>query len=165
MDDFKAPRTVWHMQHHNAAGELLWEEERTNIVFSAAVNDILNVYFKGAPSHPGWYVGLVNTGAIFNAPDTMVSHSGWTENTNYVAANRPGANFGSVSGASINTVGSKAVFTMTSVGGQIAGAFLVSDSVKGGQAGVLYAANLFATGVKNMDALDTLTIAVTITGA
>lgn len=163
--ELKVPRTIWHVAAHNAAGELLWEEENPNIVFEAAINDLLAVYFKDGTKKPNWYIGLINSPATLALTDTLASHPGWTENTNYVSATRKDVVFSPPASRSINSTASKAVFTITGAGGNIFGTFLCSENTKGGTAGILYAAAGFANGAKLLSASDTLTVAVVITGA
>lgn len=161
---FKAPRTTWIREAHNAKGKLLWRDEAPNIVFTAAINDILEVYFRGGFNKPEWFIGLLNGPASMLATDTMASHPGWTENVNYSSNTRPKAQFSPVTNRQLSSVANKAVFTMTGVGGTILGTFLVSDATKSGVNGVLYAAAPFVTGPKTLVATDVLTISVLISG-
>jgi hypothetical protein len=161
----QAPRTYWIWEARNAQGQLLWIERAPNIVFDAAIGDILEVYFRDGIKKPQWFIGLINSPGQLLASDTMASHPGWTENVNYTNPTRRAAQFGAVSGKQINTSANKAVFTMTGLGGNIYGTFLCSDSTKLGNLGVLYAAAPFATGSRNLAATDVLTISVVITGA
>lgn len=164
-NQLKVPRTFWIREAHNWKGELLWRDEAPNVVFDAAINDILDVYFKDGTKKPQWFIGLINSPAQLLASDTMASHPGWTENGNYTNATRRAAQLSPVANKQVNSVANKAVFTMTGVGGNIFGTFLASDSAKNGTTGILYAAAPFATGAKNLAATDVLTISVVISGA
>jgi hypothetical protein len=160
-----APRTYWMREAHDKDGNFLWRDDGPNVVFDAAISDILEVYFRDGTKKPQWFIGLINSPGQLLASDTMASHPGWTENVNYNNSTRRAAQFSPVSGKQITTVANKAVFTMTGVGGNIYGTFLASDSTKGGNVGILYAAAPFATGAKNLAATDVLTISCVVTGA
>lgn len=160
-----APRTTWIREAHDKDGNFLWRDEAPNIVFDAAVNDILDVYFKDGTKKPAWFIGLINSPAQLLASDTMAQHPGWTENVNYNNTTRRAAQLSPVSNKQTNSVANKAVFTMSGTGGNIFGTFLCSDGTKNGTTGILYAAAPFATGAKNLTATDVLTISVVISGA
>jgi hypothetical protein len=161
----KAPRSTWVAEAHDKDGKFLWRDEYKNIVFDAAIADLLDVYFRDGVKKPVWYVGLINSPATLLAGDTAASHPGWSENGNYTNTTRRVVNFSPVINKQINSVGNKAVFTLTGAGGNIFGTFLASNEVKNSTAGILYAAAPFATGSKNLTATDVLTISVVISGA
>lgn len=160
----KMPRTRYVVECHDAQGNLKWREDRPNIVFDAAIEDMLGVYFKNQPAKPTWYLGLINTGASLLPTDTASSHPGWTENTNYNAAQRPAVQFGVISEKRMSNALNKALFTMAAPAGNIVGVFLISDPTKGGNIGMLYAAAAFSS-VKNTEATDTITVSATVFGA
>lgn len=160
----KMPRTSYLVECHDKDGNLKWREENPNIVFDRAIEDMLGIYFKGQPARTTWYLGLINTGASLLPTDTMASHPGWTENTNYNASQRPQAQFGVIVDKRMSNALNKALFTMAAPAGNIVGVFLVSDSTKGGTAGMLYAAAAFSS-VKNTEATDTITVSATVFGA
>lgn len=115
-----------------------------NMVPTAAINDILNVYFNAGTVKLSWFLGLVNNAGFtgFAAGDTMASHAGWAEATAF-SGSRPQWVPGSPSGGSI-TNPSAATFTMTgSV--TLQGAFLVSDATVSGTAGILWATGSFGS--------------------
>ena len=94
----------------------------------------------------------------------MSSHSGWTENTTYSESVRQTLTLGSVSGGSVSNSASKAAFTIngtTTVGG----AFLVTNSTKGGSTGTLYGGGAFAEGNRSVVSGDTLNVTITLTAA
>lgn len=160
-----APRTEWHVECHDFEGNLKWVEDLKNLVFDAAINDVLEKYFKGAAYTAGWFVGLVNSGAAYAAGDTMAAHPGWTENTNYAEAARPALTLGAVAAKSVSNSASRAQFTINGAGGTIGGAFLCTNSAKAGATGVLYCAVNFSTGNRAVIAGDVLSVTVTLQGA
>lgn len=92
------------------------------------------------------------------ASDTLVSHiTGWTEGTPYSNATRPGwtKNGAAAAGAMSNST-SKASFSINATA-RVYGAFLATDSTKGGTAGSLYGGGLFtSTGSRSVLSGDTL---------
>ena len=158
----------------DADGNLRWEETFKNLVVNVGKSDLLGKYFAGTAYTAAWYLGLVDGGTspTYNAADTMASHAGWTENTGYSQATRPAAAFGaaSASGGGAGSAGtgtivtSATAFSINSVilpSGTIAGAFLVSNSTKGGTTGTLYSAGSFTTGNRTVLSGDTLNVTYT----
>jgi len=158
----------------DADGNLRWEETFKNLVVNVGKTDLLNKYFAGTSYTAAWYLGLVdgNSTPTYNAADTMSSHAGWTENTGYSQATRPAAAFGAASAAGggagsagTGTIATSATaFSINSVilpSGTIAGAFLVSNSTKGGTTGTLYSAGSFTTGNRTVLSGDTLNVTYT----
>lgn len=161
----KAPRTFWIREAHDKDGNFLWRDESPNLIMDTAITDILEVYFHDGVKKPNWYIGLISSPASPLAADTAASHPGWSENVNYTATTRRPAQFSAAASKQINSAAAKAVFTMSGAGGNIYGTFLISDAVKGGSAGMLYAAAPFATGAKPLAATDVLTVSVVVSGA
>jgi hypothetical protein len=152
-----------------ADGIVRWEENVPNLVVNVGKTDLLNKYFAGTSYTAAWYLGLVDGGSspTYNASDTMASHSGWTENTGYSNSTRPAASFGSASAsgggagsAGTGTISTSATAFNINATGTIAGAFLVTNSTKGGTTGTLYSAGSFAS---NRSVLSGDTLNVTYT--
>ena len=126
-------------------GDLKWVAETKNLVVNVGLQYMAGTALDGATSRiTTWYLGLYGAAAS-NTPaasDTMSSHAGWTEVTNYSEANRVTAVFVAATTANPSVVtnsASKAQFSMnasTTVGG----AFLTSDNTKGGTTGTLFSA-------------------------
>lgn len=125
-------------------GKVIWTEEFDNLVVNEGLNDALDKQFKASGYTAGWYVGLTGNSPTFAPGDTMASHAGWTEVTNYNAATRPALTLGSVSGGSVNNSASKASYTVSAGGANVGGAFVVANSTKGGTTGVLYGGGAFS---------------------
>lgn len=144
-------------------GNLKWEAKEHNLVVNAGLQDMNTRYFKGSGYTATWYIGLYGAGATNNpaAGDTAASHAGWTEVTPYSNATRPTATFGTATTADpsvIDNSGSPAQFNINATS-TVGGAFLISDSTKGGTAGVLFSASDFASpGDRNVASGDTLNV-------
>lgn len=140
------PSGHYHVQHHDADGQLLWEDDIGNLVTTAGKNFALDTLLSGSSYTAAWYLGLVDgaTAPTYAAADTMASHAGWTENVGYSNANRPAPAFSGASAGSKAT--SAAVVFNVNAGGTIAGVFLVSNSAKSGATGTLYSVGSFSGG-------------------
>ena len=110
-----------------------------------------------------WYIGLiVDTGYTgLAAADTMGSHAGWTESTDYAEATRPGWAEGASSGQSV-TNATPVSFTSTATQ-TIKGFFITSVATKGGSTGTLLATRLFTNGERTIGAGQQLTITPILT--
>ena len=136
---------VYHVQCFDKDGNLKWEDKAHNLVVNQGLKDMNDTYFSGAAYTAAWYLGLVTgpgSGTTFAAGDTLASHAGWTEFTNY-SGNRGAVTFGAATTAdpSVITNPSPVQFTITGAGGTVAGAFL--SSVATGTAGILFSESDF----------------------
>lgn len=154
---------TFHVRCTGPDGRLKWEESAPNLVVNAGLDYALDASLSGGSQITAWYLGLKNAGSPA-AEDTMASHSGWTENTNYDETDRPAWSEGGVSSQSISNSGSPAAFSINADGQTIAGCFLTSDDTKGGTTGTLFSAANFAS-PKGVDEGDTLTVTYTVNAA
>lgn len=157
---------VFKITCHDADGNLKWEAESHNLVVNVGLKDMNEKYFTGSSYTAAWYIGLYGAASTNNpaAGDTAASHAGWTEVTAYSNATRPAATFGTSTTADpsvISNSGSPAAFSIngtTTVGG----AFLISNSTKGGTTGTLFSAADFASpGDRSVASGDTLNVTYT----
>jgi hypothetical protein len=158
---------VYKIQCHDKDGNLKWEAESKNLVVNGGLQDMNAKYFTGSSYTAAWYLGLYGAGAS-NSPaasDTMSSHAGWTENTTYSNATRPACTFGVPTTANPSVATNSASPASFSINGTttVGGAFLVSNSTKGGSTGTLYsAADFSAPGDRAVVSGDTLTVTYTL---
>jgi hypothetical protein len=136
---------VFHVQCFDKDGNLKWEDKAPNLVVNEGLKDMNDKYFSGAAYTATWYLGLVtgpSASTTFAASDTLASHAGWTEFTDY-SGNRGAITFGAATLAdpSVITNPSVVAFTITGAGGTVAGAFL--SSVATGSAGILFSGSDF----------------------
>jgi hypothetical protein len=138
---------------------------------------MLDTLLKGsAYTVVGPFLGLISGGsATFTAADTMTSHAGWTEFTNYTvggSAVRGTAVFASATSSgttpsNVTTSAATAItYTITGAGGTVGGCFLVTGagavSTQSSTAGTLYSAGNFAT-AKVTTAGDTVSVTYSTT--
>ena len=158
---------VYTIQCHDKDGNLKWEASDHNLVVNVGLQDMNTKYFSGSSYTAAWYLGLITgpgSGTTYSASDTMSSHAGWTEDTNYSQATRPACSFGTASTADpsvITNSGSPATFSINGTT-TIAGAFLTSNNTKGGTTGTLFSASDFQSpGDRSVVSGDTLTVTYT----
>lgn len=156
---------VYKVQCVGADGHVKWEEEMHNLVVNQGLQSMVSVYLDAGTQVTTWYVGLITgpgSGTTIAAGDTLASHAGWTEFTNYTG-NRKAAVFGTATTADpsvIDNTASPASFTISGGGGTVAGAFLAS--VDTGTSGILFSASDFqAPGDRVVVSGDTLNVTYT----
>ena len=141
-------------------GQVKWSDQFHNLVMNGGLANMNGAYFAGTAQTTTWYLGLVEgpgSGTTFAAGDTLASHGGWTENTDY-SGNRKAVTFGSATTANpsvITNSASPSSFTMNATA-TIAGAFLCS--VSSGTSGILFSAGDFTGGDKSVASGDTLNV-------
>lgn len=130
---------------YDSAGNQKWVDIAPNLVVNTGLQDMNTKYFTGSTYTATWYVGLVgntSSNTTFSGGDTLASHAGWEENSNY-SGNRKAATFGAATLAdpsNINNASSTASFTMNA-NATISGAFLAN--VATGTSGTLFSVSDF----------------------
>ena len=162
---------------HDKDGNLKWEDSFPNLVNAVGKELMLDTLLKGSSySVTGPFLGLISGASpTFAASDTMTSHAGWTEFTNYTvggSAVRGTAVFASATSAgstpsNVTTSAATAiVYTITGAGGTVGGCFLVTgsgaSSAQSNTGGTLYSAGAFTT-AKVTTAGDTVSVTYSTT--
>lgn len=168
---------TYHVVCRDKDGNVKWEEGFPNLVNAVGKQLMLDTLLTGSSyTVVGPYLGLIGgTSPTFLAADTMSSHSGWTEFTNYTvggSAVRGSPSFGAatssgLSPANVTTAAASAVtYTITGGGGTVSGCFLVTgsgaSSTQGNTSGTLYSAGAFGT-AKTTTAGDTVSVTYSTT--
>jgi hypothetical protein len=168
---------VYHVVCRDAEGNVKWEDQFPNLVNAVGKQLMLDTLLSGTSyTTVGPYLGLISGASpTFAAADTMASHGGWTEFTNYTvggSAVRGTAVFTSATstGTTPTNVTTKAAaaitYTITGGGGTVGGCFLVTGSgastTQGNTSGTLYSAGAFAT-AKVTTAGDTVSVTYSTT--
>lgn len=130
---------------HFRNGRLIDVDDFHNDIVTEGKNSLLDIMFRAQTQLTSWYIGLIdNSGfSALAAGDTMASHAGWTEFTNYSQANRVTWTTIAASGGSITNT-TAATFDITG-SGTLYGGFVTSDNTKGGTSGKLWATAAFNT--------------------
>ena len=156
---------VYKIQCVGANGQLKWEEEMHNLVVNVGLQSMVAVYLDAGTQITSWFLGLITgpgSGTTIAAGDTLASHAGWTEFTNY-SGTRKAATFGTATTADpsvIDNSASPASYTISGAGGTVAGAFLCS--VTSGTSGTLFSASDFQSpGDRVVVSGDTLNVTYT----
>jgi hypothetical protein len=155
---------VYHVQCLDKDGNVKWEDSMHNLVVNEGLQDMNTKYFKGSTYTAAFYLGLVTgpgSGTTYAAADTLASHAGWTEFTNY-SGSRKAVTFGSATSAdpSVIATSSAVSFTISGAGGTVAGAFLCT--VASGTSGVLFSeADFQSPGDRVVVSGDTLNVTYT----
>lgn len=155
---------VWSFECYDKDGNLKWAEECKNLTTNVGLNDILDKYWKGSAYTASHFVGLTDGTPTVAAADTMASHAGWAEVTNYTEGTREALTLGAVAAQSVDNSASKASFSVNATV-TVGGAFLCTDSTKGGTTGTLVSVVAFTGGDKSLSNGDTLNVTVTLTNA
>lgn len=168
----------YHVVCRDANGNIKWEETFPNLVNAVGKELMLNTLLStsGTYTTVGPFLGLIDGPTpTFLAADTMASHAGWTEFTNYTVGGSPvrgtavfaAASSSGLSPANItSTTASAITYTITGGGGTVSGCFLVTgpgaSSTQGNTSGTLYSAGAFAT-AKITTAGDTVSVTYSTT--
>lgn len=151
---------VFTVQCFDKDGNLRWEDKANNAATDQGLNHALDVVFHGTAAAGTWYIGLITGTGTLAAADTLASHAGWTEGTDYTGTRKEwteGAASGKVMTNS-STVDFAITGTMT-----VKGAFLCS--VTSGTSGTLFCTALFTGGEQAVRSGDTLKVTYTITAS
>ena len=156
----------YYVECHDKDGNLKWTAESKNLVVNVGLAYMAGTALTSVAQITTWYLGLYGAGAS-NTPaagDTMSSHAGWTEVTDYSNSTRVAATFVTATTANpsvVTNAASPAVFNIngtTTVGG----AFLTSGSAKSGTTGTLFSAADFGSpGDRSVVSGDTLSVTYT----
>jgi len=156
---------VYHVQCLDKDGNLKWEDSMPNLVVNEGLQEMNTEFFKGSTYTAAFFLGLVTgpgSGTTYAAADTLASHAGWTEFTNY-SGSRKAVTFGTATTADpsvISNSASPSSFTISGAGGVVAGAFLCT--VASGTSGVLFSeADFQSPGDRTVVSGDTLNVTYT----
>lgn len=148
LEDTLRPQGHFRIKHYRDGREIGVYDVK-NLVVNQGKNDILEVYFHDgtATAAASWYMGLISSSgySAIAAGDTAASHSGWTEFTGYSESTRQSWGQGAAASQSI-TNASPVTFSVNATG-TVKGAFIITNSTKGGTSGKLWAAALFSADV------------------
>jgi hypothetical protein len=155
------------MACYDKDGALKWEAEEDNLVVNVGLAYMAGSALTSVTQVTSWFIGLYGSGAT-NSPaagDTMSSHAGWTEVTAYSQATRVACTFATATTANPSVATNSASVAAFSINGTatVGGAFLVSNSTKGGTTGTLFSAADFSSpGDRAVTSGDTLNVTYTL---
>ena len=155
------------MACYDKDGALKWEAEEDNLVVNVGLQYMCGTALTSVTQITSWFIGLYGSGAT-NSPaagDTMSSHAGWTEVTAYSQATRVACTFATATTANPSVATNSASVAAFTINGTttVGGAFLVSNSTKGGTTGTLFSAADFSSpGDRAVTSGDTLNVTYTL---
>jgi len=152
------------VKHLDKDGNLKGEYEFPNGIVDEGLDHILDVAFHGSAQVGTWYIGLVdNSGfSAFADADTLSSHAGWSENTDYTETNRVEWDEDAASSRSISN-STTADFSINA-SGNLKGIFVSSNNTKStGNTGTLWSTAAFSSVVATANG-DTLKVTYTVSG-
>lgn len=152
------------VEHRDSDGVLKGTYDFPNGIVDEGLDHILDTEFNGGAQISDWYIGLVdNSGfSAFADADTLGSHAGWSENTDYSETNRVTWNSDAASSRSISN-GNTADFSIDA-SGNLKGIFVSSNNVKStGNTGTLWSTAAFSSVVATANG-DTLKVTYTVSG-
>lgn len=137
------------------AGKVIDEWEDDNLVVNEGLNALLDIMFHGTTQISPWYLGVFEGNYTPVAGVTAATiASAATECTAYASATRPAYDEAAAASQVTTNSASRASFVFNATK-TIYGAFLISNSTKGGTSGTLFSAARFSTSksVVNLDEL------------
>ena len=145
---------------HMRKGILIGRIWVPNGVTNEGKDDMLGVQFDAVTQKPNWYIGLIdNSGfSALDPTDTLASHAGWTENTDYDEVNRVEWNPDAPASQAITNATPRDFTMNASV--TINGVLIAS--VNTGTSGILWATGSFTGGAIPVADDDVLSIVYTV---
>jgi len=143
-------------------GEIIDEFDNKNLVVNEGLDALLNIMFHNDTQIATWNLGLFegNYTPVAGVTAATIATDA-TESTAYDESSRPAFNEAAASGQQIDNTNNRATFTFNA-SKTIYGAFLISDSTKGGTSGTLFSAARFSSS-KSVVSGDQLLLAYTFT--
>lgn len=123
-------------------GRLIHKEEVRNGIVDEGADYVLEAAFLNAATGVAtWFIGLITNPGTLDPTDTLASHAGWTEWTDYDEVNRPAWTAVAAS-RSISNTAAPAEFTINA-GGTVKG--ILVASVNTGTSGLLWSTANFTS--------------------
>lgn len=142
-------------QYHKQ-GEL--DEVSDNLVVTEGLNYLVGVALKAVTPATNWYIGIFSGDVTVQATWTAANvATNATEITAYDEVTRGAWTGGSVAAGAVNSYAAKAEFTADQDAVVVRGAFMVSNSAKGGTGGTLLGASKFPS-AKGLDTGEVLSV-------
>lgn len=158
---------VYHRKGSDILYGLLWEDNMDfkdhNLIVNTGLTYLVGSALIAVTVDTTWFVGLTDNSPTVAAADTLASHAGWVEFTEYDEVNRQAWVGVAGSAGVVTNAASPATFTINAAGGGLGGAFLAG--VNTGTSGTLFSGKALTGGnriVADNDVVQ-VTYVVTIT--
>jgi hypothetical protein len=154
---------MYHVECRDSEGNLKWEQSFPNLVVAVGKQLLLNTVLRTSGTYGptvGPFLGLIvgSPTPTFAATDTMGTHPGWTEFTNYTVGSAvrgtvvfpsTATSTGSSPSNITSLIANLITYTITGAGGSVGGCFLVTGtgavSTHLDNNGTLYSAGAFGS--------------------
>ena len=157
---------VFHIECIGPDGKLKWEDTAENLVTTGGMQHLLEGLFNSDDSAnvavDPWYIRLTAATPTPADGDTLATHAGWTEFTDYSEAAGQ-AYVGVLSTLTMTNTASKAAFSINQDASSVGGAYMASVATT--TTGTLLCVAAFTGGNKAVDDGDTLNVTYTFTAA
>lgn len=151
---------VFTLECYDKNGNLKWNDEFHNTVVNEGLQHVLDTEFSGGSQVTTWYLGLTDGTPTVAAGDTLASHAGWVEETDYTGNRQAWVEVRS--GQSMTNAASVAVFPITGTA-TIGGGFLCSVATT--TTGTLMSAGALTGGDRSVASGDTLNLTYVLSAA
>jgi hypothetical protein len=147
---------------YDPQGNIKWKEKSKNMVVNVGLEQILDELFSigGVLPNSNYYIGLVDASPTIVAGDTLNSHAGWTEVTDYNEATRQEF-IEARTGLTVSNTASTAAFSINATV-TVGGVFITS--VDTGTTGLLLSAAPFSNGDRSTTSGDTIEVTYNFSG-
>jgi hypothetical protein len=152
---------VFDLTCYDRYGRVKWRDRAHNLVVNEGLQHILDSTFAAGTQVTTWYVGLTDNSPTPAAADTLASHTGWTEFTEYTGDRQEYVE--TRTNQQLSNSGSKASFPITGAGGGVGGAFLASAA--SGTTGTLMCVAALTGGNRTVANGDTVEVTYTFDAA
>lgn len=142
---------------HDKNGKFLWKDSPHNLTIDEGIEDVMDNGFLTQT----WYIGLTGTTPTPAPGDTLASHAGWTEMTDYTGNRKEYVDVRS--GKAITNSASKAILVIDQDASTVGGAFIAN--VASGTGGVLFCVAAFGGGDRVLNNGDTINVQYDLTFA
>ena len=156
---------VYTVECYREDGSLRWADTIHNLVVDEGLTDMLEIYYNSSAHTSQHYVFITDADPVFAPGDTMATHPGWVEFTEYAEAARPALIMGTAANQSIDNSANKASYSINTDAQVTGGAGVTDDSTKGGATGLLVGGGVYDKGNKNVDDGDTILVTVQATNS
>ena len=142
-------------------GKIKWQDKAKNLVTNQGLQYLLDAGLLDGTQITTWYLGLTDDSPTPAAGDTLASHGGWTEFTEYDEAARQ--SWGAARSGQTVSNGTAVGFSINAAGGGVGGAFVASAA--SGTAGTLLCAAALSGGNRAVADGDTVSLTYSFTAA
>ena len=141
-------------------GNIKWDDKAKNGATVEGLNYVLDTSFHAVAQKSPWFCGFIVTGSALSINDTLSSHAGWVEGTDYAGARKEWTEGAASSRSMTNAVTMDFVVSDTMT---VKGSFLCASSA--GTSDTLFCTAVFTGGEQTVSNGDILKVTYTLTAS